>query len=104
MLRQIDKLMLDAVRNKRDWKNSNTAVVHQEHQTRVVLHSTPIAEIDWNSKQIVVRTGGWNTPTTKSRLNAIIRTFTASSGIYQLKGQWVLAEEPFEGEMTLSLN
>jgi len=54
-------------------------------QVYVTLHSTTIAVI--RERTVELYTGGWQTPTTKSRLNAICDEFDIPR-ICQVKGEW----------------
>ena len=75
----------------------------------VYLHKNLIATIDNNSVEIY--DGGWQTNTTKSRLNAIINTLCDGNkqGVYQHKFEWFIYDNvdsrnviPFEHGYTFS--
>lgn len=70
-MREIEKKMLRAIESRKDWHQSNTEVVMLSTCTRVYLHGNLICEIDHESNKRMFNTCGWNTPTTKSRLNAL---------------------------------
>ena len=53
---------------------SNTTVFTDNGVTRVYLHGNKIAELD-DQGRVYVSDAGWQTVTTKSRLNAIINYF-----------------------------
>ena len=59
-----------AITNGKDWKNANTEVVNVDDVSKVYLHGNLIAEVDSNG--IKLYDGGWQSNTTKSRLNAIL--------------------------------
>lgn len=92
-MRQVEKQMLTAIHSRKDWKSSNTEVVvtYFAHAAKpierinVFLHGNPIAEITNDS--VAVCDCGWQTPTTKSRLNAILREL-CGAGIYQKERKW----------------
>lgn len=79
---------------------SNTAVIRQGEFIIVELHGNQIAEIDIARKRVALSNAGWPTPTTKSRLNAIMaglnlkRTISSheqvAARVYQEKGVWLL--------------
>jgi len=107
-MRAIEQQMLDAIRNRKDWKSSNTrvAVTYFAHGDRVIdrinvyLHNNNIAQI--TSDNVRVCDCGWQTPTTKSRLNVILRE-TCGAGIYQRNRKWfAFAEQEEDWEIELN--
>ena len=78
-----------AIQANRNWTSGNTAVYFDETSgTSVVrLHGNKIAEIDDNSMTIF--DGGWQSTTTKSRLNALCTEFCVDGEcVYQKNFQW----------------
>ena len=83
-MRKIEKNMVDAIENRKDWSNGNTSVnrfyVHNFEgvRTQVRLHGNLIAIItdiktdSWQRNDIELSSCGWETATTKSRLNALL--------------------------------
>ena len=74
-MRKIEALMNNAISNKMDWQSDNTAVIHSHDNvnapvSHVFLHGNKIAEVGDNFVRLF--DGGWQTVTTKSRLNAIL--------------------------------
>ena len=70
-----------------DWKLKNTAVVNEDGVTKVLLHGNKIAEVGDTFLRLF--DGGWQTVTTKSRLNAILQVHgVAGEHIFQKKGEW----------------
>jgi hypothetical protein len=92
-MRKIEKQMLTAILSRKDWKSDNTEVVvtYFAHAARpierinVFLHGNPIAEITPDC--VAVCDCGWQTTTTKSRLNAILHEL-CGAGIYQKARKW----------------
>ena len=92
-MRKIEMQMLQAIRNKQHFKSANTEVVPTvfEHGDRridrinVYLHGNPIAQIHPDCVDIC--DCGWQTTTTKSRLNVILREL-CGAGIYQKNHTW----------------
>ena len=81
--------MCDAVQGNRKWKNANTEVtIDQETNTSsVYLHGNLIATVTDND--MTIYDGGWQTNTTKSRLNALCDAFcVAGEGVFQQNYQW----------------
>jgi hypothetical protein len=58
--------------------------------TTLYLHGHPIAKIDDNDGMVYVRSAGWETKTTKERLNGI-----AGVHIHQKNYQWFLNGQPW---------
>lgn len=98
IMRKIEEQMLDAIHGKRNWKCANTEVIcsHFPHaaepidRVTVLLHGSPIAII--NPDSVDVSDCGWQTPTTKSRLNAILHSL-CNAGISQSNYEWYLADK-----------
>lgn len=94
-MRIIERQMIAAILENKDWRSSNTRVVvtyfahaaHPIERINVYLHDNHIATIERD--QITINNCGWASPTTKSRLNAILHEFT-HAGIYQQKHKWYL--------------
>lgn len=88
-MRKIEKQMCLAIQQSKNWSSSNTTVhFNEEENVSVVrLHGNKIAEIDDNSMTIF--DGGWQSNTTKSRLNALCDEFCiAGEGVFQKDFKW----------------
>ena len=88
-MRKIETQMIAAIHNNQNWSNANTTVhFNEEENVSVVrLHGNKIAEIDDNSMTIF--DGGWQSVTTKSRLNALCDEFCiAGEGVFQENFAW----------------
>ena len=110
-MRKIEMQMNAAIVNRTNWKSGNTEVVCKddlEKTCHVYLHNNLIARITYHSIQLF--DGGWQSVTTKSRLNAIIEEFLIPyQGIFQKNWNWFvkLSEDfsnvvPFESGMVLN--
>ena len=89
MTRKIEREMNAAISNsKREWKKDNTVVQTDDNGvSRVFLHGNQIAEV--GDTWIQIWDGGWQTVTTKSRLNAILREHgIGNEGVFQKRGVW----------------
>ena len=76
--------MIAAINNNKDWQSANTSVhFNEENEVSVVrLHGNKIAEVGDDFVQIF--DGGWQTNTTKSRLNVIVNEFcNAPDGVFR---------------------
>ena len=93
-MRKIETQMNDAISTNADWRKSNTSVHYNEESnvSLVRLHGNLIAEIDDDS--IKVYDGGWQSNTTKSRLNAIINEFcnAFTDGVFQKNYLWFIRD------------
>jgi hypothetical protein len=86
-MRKIESQMIAAIKANKDWKLDNTEVVTCTNVADVFLHGNLIARI--GETWIELFDGGWQTQTTKSRLNAILSAFgLPHEGIFQRKGEW----------------
>ena len=93
-MRKIEKQMCAAVQSNKNWQSGNTSV-HFDPETGVSivrLHGNKIAEIGDDYLQIF--DGGWQTTTTKSRLNALIDRFcnAVTDGVFQKDYQWYIRD------------
>ena len=93
-MRVIEKKMIEAIRNRKDFSLDNTVVKHGEATSVVFLHKHPIAIFLWADNTVAVSNCGWASVTTKSRLNAILRSF-ANTGVHQHKRVWYMGDNEF---------
>ena len=78
-----------AITNNVNWQSSNTAVTFDSEtgESKVYLHGNHIATVGEDFVQIF--DGGWQSNTTKSRLNAILREHAIDGeGVYQKNYKW----------------
>ena len=88
-MRKIEKQMCEAIALGKDWKSGNTQVITINDVSWVYLHDNHIATIYEDSVEIF--DGGWQSNTTKSRLNAIIDFFGfEGEGIFQRDFKWYI--------------
>ena len=89
LMRKIERQMCEAIQSNKDWQSSNTSV-HFDPETGVSivrLHGNKIAEVSDNDMTIF--DGGWQSNTTKSRLNALCDYFCISGeGVFQKDFVW----------------
>ena len=80
--------MCKAVSQSLNWKSANTEVVSsQDGLSTVYLHGNKIAEI--GDDYMTIFDGGWQSNTTKSRLNALCTEFCVSGeGVFQKDFAW----------------
>ena len=86
-MRKIERQMCDAIAKGKDWKSGNTQVITINDVTWVYLHNNHIATV--TDTYVELFDGGWQSNTTKSRLNAICDAFCiAGEGIFQKNFEW----------------
>jgi len=93
LMRKIEKQMNFAISNKGNWSLSNTSVEYNENTncSNVFLHGHMIATYDHNLKAIKISSCGWETPTTKSRLNAILNEVKYGCSVFQKNFDWFVS-------------
>ena len=94
-MRKIEQQMIAAINNNQDWQSANTLVHYDPSSgaSRVYLHGNKIAEVGDN--YLTLFDGGWQTNTTKSRLNALLSEFGYTCGtkreyVFQKQYEWFI--------------
>ena len=94
LMRKIEQQMLTAIRNNDNWQSANTSVhYNEENDVSIVrLHGNKIAEV--GDDFVAIFDGGWQTTTTKSRLNVIINEFCngLTDGVFQKNFKWFISD------------
>tara|TARA_A100001201_G_scaffold37237_1_gene39090 strand:- start:242 stop:580 length:339 start_codon:yes stop_codon:yes gene_type:complete len=94
-MRKIEQQMISAIKSRRDWRLDNTEVLYSPSRkvSCVYLHNNLIATI--SADDVEVYDGGWQTNTTKSRLNAIINNLCdgMNQGVYQRDFSWYIQDD-----------
>ena len=92
-MRLIEKQMNFALSNKANWAKSNTQVVYNESTncSSVYLHGHQIATLDHNTQAVKLSSCGYQTVTTKSRLNAILDEVKYGAKVYQKNWNWFVS-------------
>ncbi len=82
-----------AISNKGNWSSSNTQVSYNENTncSSVYLHGHQIATFDHNLKAVKLSSCGWQTNTTKSRLNAILDEVKYGCRVFQKNWNWFVS-------------
>jgi len=70
--------------------SSRDVLEREPGKVRAILHHTPIAELETNKNLLTVRTGGYQTVTTKARIN---KALPENLGIKQEKGKWMVLDQ-----------
>ena len=104
-MRKIESQMVAAIKDNKDLKVANTQVITYSNISDVYLHGNLIARIGETWMELF--DAGYQTATTKSRLNALLRAFGMEGEyIFQKNFQWFLnyngAPLPFFNGMRLN--
>ena len=89
IMRKIETQMCAAIHNNQNWSNANTTVhFNEEENVSVVrLYGNKIAEV--TDDTMTIFDGGYQSTTTKSRLNALCDEFCMTGeGVFQKNYQW----------------
>ena len=79
--------MISAIHGSQNWSSGNTQVVTNDDVSTVYLHGNKIALVD--NSTVTIFDGGWQSNTTKSRLNALITEFcNFGEGVFQKDFLW----------------
>ena len=89
-MRKLERQMNFAVSNKGNWCGSNTQVTYNENTncSSVRLHGHQIATFDHNLKAVKLSSCGYETVTTKSRLNALLEEVKYGCKVFQKNFDW----------------
>ena len=79
-----------AISNKGNWASSNTTVTYNNNTncSSVYLHGHQIATLDHNTNALKLDSCGYETNTTKSRLNAILSEVKYGCKVFQKNFVW----------------
>ena len=106
-MRMIERMMVNAIKNGKDFHLDNTQVRHDNGVACVYLFGNQIAVI--GRDHVLVRSDFgkvWRTATTKSRINSIIWEFGCRKSISQMRNRWYIWDwddkktNAWEGEHT----
>ena len=94
-MRKIEQQMNEAILNRKDFFKGNTSVQHYvsnltgAREAAVHLHGNHIATI---GDTLQISDAGWQTVTTKSRLNALLNEFAEGCYLFQRNFDWFLGD------------
>ena len=96
-MRKIEMEMNSAIRYRRNFSKANTSV--RCFKTNgvttdidVFLHGNHIASLDTATHKLTIKDGGWQSVTTKSRLNALLDEFVPSMRFFQNDWTWYISD------------
>ena len=89
-MRKLEKQMNFALSNKGNWAGSNTTVCYSNETncSSVYLHGHNIATLDHTTKALRLSSCGYETVTTKSRLNALLEEVKYGCRVFQKNFDW----------------
>ena len=89
-MRKIEQQMNRALVNKNNWAGSNTTVRYNDSTdcSSVYLHGHQIATLDHKNQALKLSSCGYQTVTTKSRLNAILHEIDYGCKVFQKNWDW----------------
>ena len=92
-MRKIEQQMNRAITNRTNWAGSNTTVTYNDSTncSSVFLHGHQIATVDHSTNAVKVSSCGWQTVTTKSRLNAILSEVKYGCSVFQKQWNWYVS-------------
>ena len=93
-MRKIEQQMNEAILNRKDFFKGNTSVENYITETGareavVKLHGNHIATV---GDTLQISDAGWQTVTTKSRLNALLNEFAEGCYLFQKNFDWFLGD------------
>ena len=100
-MRKLETRMNNAIRKRQNFSNSNTTVktftFHDSlgnycEESEVYLHVNHIATYNHVDKELALFDGGWQSVTTKSRLNALCNEFATGFGVFQKNWNWFVGD------------
>ena len=95
-MRKITELSAEAFESNTAFRSGNTVVSVSSESVELKLHGNTIARKDIASNQLTISTCGWNTNTTRERLNGL-----SGVKVYQKKGVLHLNGTPWNGKSIL---
>ena len=89
-MRKVEANMNKAMRHFLPFSSGNTTVVQHRNEMDVFLHGNHIATLCKISMDLRIFDGGWQSNTTKSRLNALLDEFGGGDRVIQKDFTWYL--------------
>ena len=95
-MRKIETQMIQAIQQNMNWSSGNTQVITEDNTSKVYLHGNHIATV--TDDNMTIFDGGWQSVTTKSRLNALCDEFCITGeGVFQKDFTWYVRK--FAGQL-----
>ena len=92
-MRKLERQMNRALVSKNNWAGSNTTVCYSDETncSSVYLHGHNIATLDHTTNALKLSSCGYETMTTKSRLNAILDEVKYGCRVFQKQFEWFIS-------------
>ena len=91
-MRKIETQMNMAIKSQKNWCSGNTQVITDNGISRVFLHGNHIATYNYANKELSLYDGGWQSNTTKSRLNALCYELATGFSVFQKNWNWFVSD------------
>ena len=99
-MRKLEERMNTAIRKRQNFSNGNTRVATGSffendvycEESKVFLHGNHIATYNHVTKELTLFDGGYQSVTTKSRLNALCQEFATGCSVFQRNWNWFLSD------------
>jgi len=93
-MRKIEIEMNNAVRNKIAWSKGNSCTTFSSDlkECFIYLHGNHIATYNYDLKELSLYDGGWQSNTTKSRLNALCYELATGFSVFQKNWNWFVSD------------
>ena len=93
-MRKIEREMNNAVKNKIARSKSKTCTTFSSDlkECFIYLHGNHIATYNYDLKELSLYDGGWQSNTTKSRLNALLFEFATGFSVFQKNWNWFVSD------------
>ena len=92
-MRKLERQMNRALVSKNNWAGSNTTVRYSNETncSSVYLHGHNIATLDHTTNALRLSSCGYESVTTKSRLNAILEEVKYDCSVFQKQFEWFVS-------------
>ena len=99
-MRKLETRMNNAIRGRKNFSSGNTRVAtgsffdHDVYceESKVFLHGNHIATYNHVNKELALFDGGWQSNTTKSRLNALCYELATGFSVFQKNWDWYVSD------------
>ena len=96
-MRKITSQSVDAFVNGYRFNRGNTTVsgcgATEIRKCYLMLHNNLIAKKEVQTNTLTISDCGWQTDTTKERLNGVLSRLTFGWGLFQNRGEWFLTND-----------
>ena len=93
-MRQIEKEMNMPIKSKTAWSKGNSCTTFSSDlkECFIYLHGNHIATYNYALKELSLYDGGWQSNTTKSRLNALCHELATGFSVFQKNWDWFVSD------------